>query len=57
MISAKLLRYAGSWTRGFAHGVDTDMVTNSLEFFPVGTAEDFRDLLEAIISSPPRLPG
>ena len=34
-------------------GVDTDMVTNSLKFFPVGTAEDFRDLLQAIIASPP----
>lgn len=34
-------------------GADTDMVTNSLKFFPVGTAEDFRDLLQAIIASPP----
>src|SRR5882672_5730589 len=34
-------------------GVDTDMVTNSLKFFPVGTGEDFRDLLLAIIASPP----
>jgi catalase len=33
-------------------GVDTDMVTNSLKFFPVGTGEDFRDLLLAIIASP-----
>jgi catalase len=33
--------------------VDTDMVTNSLKFFPVGTGEDFRDLLLAIIASPP----
>ena len=32
---------------------DTDMVTNSLKFFPVGTGEDFRDLLLAIIASPP----
>ena len=37
-------------------GVDTDMVTNSLKFFPVGTAEDFRDLLQAIIASPPDAP-
>jgi catalase len=34
-------------------GVDTDMVTNSLKFFPAGSAEDFRDLLQAIIASPP----
>ena len=37
-------------------GADTDMVTNSLQFFPVGTGEDFRDLLFAIISSPPDAP-
>ena len=37
-------------------GVDTDMVTNSLKFFPVGTGEDFRDLLQAIIASPPDAP-
>src|SRR5262252_1348589 len=37
-------------------GTDTDMVTNSLKFFPVGTAEDFRDLLQAIITSPPDAP-
>src|SRR5499427_7208499 len=37
-------------------GADTDMVTNSLKFFPVGTAEDFRDLLLAIIASPPDAP-
>jgi len=37
-------------------GEDTDMVTNSLKFFPVGTAEDFRDLLQAIIASPPDAP-
>src|SRR4029077_8361216 len=29
-------------------GTDTDMVTNSFKFFPVGTGEDFRDLLQAI---------
>src|SRR5499425_909554 len=37
-------------------GADTDMVTNSLKFFPAGTAEDFRDLLQAIIASPPSAP-
>jgi len=37
-------------------GVDTDMVTNSLKFFPIGTGEDFRDLLQAIIASPPAAP-
>jgi catalase len=34
-------------------GADTDMVTNSFKFFPVGTGEDFRDLLQAIVASPP----
>src|SRR5882724_10079844 len=34
-------------------GVDTDMVIVSLKFFPVGTGEDFRDLLLAISQSPP----
>ena len=37
-------------------GTDTDMVTNSFKFFPVGTGEDFRDLLQAIIASPPDAP-
>ena len=37
-------------------GVDTDMVTNSLKFFPVGTGEDFRDLLLASIASPADAP-
>jgi catalase len=37
-------------------GADTDMVTNSLKFFPVGTGEDFRDLLQAIVASPPDAP-
>lgn len=37
-------------------GTYTDMVTNSLKFFPAGTAEDFRDLLQAIIASPPDAP-
>jgi catalase len=37
-------------------GNDTDMVTNSFKFFPVGTGEDFRDLLEAIVASPADAP-
>jgi catalase len=37
-------------------GGDTDMVTNSFKFFPVGTGEDFRDLLQAIVASPPAAP-
>ena len=37
-------------------GHDTDMVTNSFKFFPVGTGEDFRDLLQAITQSPPDAP-
>jgi catalase len=37
-------------------GTDTDMVTNSFKFFPVGTGEDFRDLLQAIAASPPAAP-
>jgi catalase len=37
-------------------GADTDMVTNSFKFFPVGTAEDFQDLLQAIVASPPEAP-
>jgi catalase len=37
-------------------GADTDMVTNSFKFFPVGTGEDFRDLLLAIVASPPDAP-
>jgi catalase len=39
-----------------AGGPDTDMVTNSFKFFPVGTGEDFRDLLQAITASPPDAP-
>jgi catalase len=35
---------------------DTDMVLNSLHFFPVGTGEEFRDLLLAIAASPPDSP-
>jgi catalase len=38
------------------NGSDTDMVTNSFKFFPVGTGEDFRDLLQAIVASPPDAP-
>ena len=34
----------------------TDMVTNSFKFFPVGTGEEFRDLLQAIVASPPDAP-
>jgi catalase len=37
-------------------GADTDMVTNSFKFFPVATGEDFRDLLQAIVASPPDAP-
>jgi catalase len=37
-------------------GADTDMVIVSMKFFPVGTGEDFRDLLLAIADSPPRAP-
>src|SRR5215472_18713487 len=34
-------------------GSDTDMMINSLKFFPVATGEDFRDLLLALAASPP----
>src|SRR5450755_358116 len=37
-------------------GAITDMVTNSFKFFPVGTGEYFRDLLQAIVASPPGAP-
>jgi len=37
-------------------GRDTDMVINSLKFFPVSTGEDFRDLLLALAASPPDAP-
>jgi catalase len=37
-------------------GADTDMVTNSFKFFPVGTGDDFRDLLQAIVASPANAP-
>src|SRR5258708_32214831 len=39
-----------------AGGDDTDMLTNSFKFFPVGTGEDLRDLLQAITESPPNAP-
>jgi catalase len=34
-------------------GSESDMVTNSLKFFPVSTAAELRDLFEAIAASPP----
>jgi catalase len=34
-------------------GRDTDMVINSLKFFPVSTGADFRDMLLALAASPP----
>ena len=37
-------------------GSDTDMVLNSLKFFPVANAADFRDLLLAVAASPPDAP-
>jgi catalase len=37
-------------------GSDTDMVINSLKFFPVSTSADFRDLLQAVAASPPDAP-
>lgn len=37
-------------------GSETDMVINSLKFFPVATGEEFRDLLLAIAASPPDAP-
>jgi catalase len=37
-------------------GSDTDMVINSLKFFPVANGEDFRDLFLAIVASPPTAP-
>jgi len=39
-----------------AGGEDTDMVLNSLEFFPVASGAEFRDLLLAIAASPPDAP-
>jgi catalase len=37
-------------------GGQTDMVINSLKFFPVATGEDFRDLQLAVAASPPGAP-
>jgi catalase len=37
-------------------GSDTDMVINSLKFFPVSNGVDFRDLLLAVSVSPPDAP-
>lgn len=37
-------------------GRDTDIVINSLKFFPVSTGADFRDLLLALAASPPDAP-
>lgn len=39
-----------------ADGSETDMVTNSLKFFIVSTAEEFRDLFLAVAASPPGAP-
>lgn len=37
-------------------GTETDMVTNSLKFFPVSNGADFRDLFLALAASPPDAP-
>jgi catalase len=37
-------------------GGETDMVINSLKFFPVSTGADFRDMLLAVTESPPDAP-
>lgn len=37
-------------------GSETDMVINSLKFFPVSSGEDFRDMLLAVAESPPGAP-
>jgi catalase len=37
-------------------GSETDMVINSLKFFPVSSGEDFRDLNLAVAASPPDAP-
>jgi catalase len=34
-------------------GTETDMLLNSIKFFPVSSSEDFRDMLLAIAASPP----
>jgi catalase len=38
------------------NGSDTDMVINSLKFFPVASGADFRDMLRALAASPPDAP-
>lgn len=37
-------------------GIETDMVTNSLKFFPVSSGADFRDFLLAVAASPANAP-
>ncbi|MFO1147476.1 MAG: catalase family peroxidase [Alsobacter sp.] len=37
-------------------GDEVDIVANSLQFFPVATGEEFRDLLQAVLDSPPGSP-
>jgi catalase len=37
-------------------GTETDMILNSLKYFPVSTSTDFRDMLLAIAASPPDAP-
>jgi catalase len=37
-------------------GGETDMVINSLKFFPVSSGADFRDMLLAVAESPPGAP-
>jgi catalase len=39
-----------------AGGAESDLVINSLKFFPVATPEDFRDLLLAVAASPADAP-
>lgn len=38
-------------------GQETDVVLNSLKFFPVATGEEFRDMLVALSESPPGTPS
>jgi catalase len=37
-------------------GSETDMVLNSIKFFPVSNSADFRDMLLAVAASPPNAP-
>jgi len=37
-------------------GAESDIVINSLKFFPVATPEEFRDLFQAVAASPPDAP-